>query len=221
MTTILNGSSTTRDTPVTGGTAAVHTDPTNTPASPGSPSTIADPAALGLAGFGLTTFVLSLANAGLVPGAAAAVVGLALFYGGIAQIAAGMWEFTKGNTFGATAFSSYGAFWLSFWWLLTHPETEAAAGAAGVGAFLLAWTIFTAFMTVGAVKTNGVLLTLFTALTVTFLFLTLGAFTGTTWLHQTGGWLGLVTAAIAWYGSAAVVINATWKRAVLPVWPRS
>ncbi|KGJ82337.1 hypothetical protein GY21_00780 [Cryobacterium roopkundense] len=178
---------------------------------------IADPAALGLGAFALTTFVLSLANSGLIPSAGAAVIGLALFYGGIAQFAAGMWEFVKGNTFGATAFTSYGAFWLAFWWLLTHPETEAAAGADGIGAFLLAWTIFTVFMTIAALKTNRMLVALFAAATLTFLALTVGSFTGIVGVHQLGGWIGLVTAGIAWYGSFAVVTNTTWKRTVLPL----
>lgn len=184
---------------------------------PAFASTIADPGALGLAGFALTTFVLSLANSGLIAGAGAAVLGIALFYGGIAQLLAGMWEFIKGNTFGAVAFSSYGAFWLAFWWLLTNPAAEKAAGAAGVGAFLLAWTIFTAYMTVAAVKTNRVVLLVFVVLTATFLFLTIGAFSGSAAATQIGGFLGLVTAALAWYGSAASVINSTWHRQVLPV----
>lgn len=179
----------------------------------------ADPGALGLAGFALTTFLLSLANAGIIPAAGAAVLGVALFYGGIAQLAAGMWEFAKGNTFGATAFTSYGAFWLSFWWLLTNPAVEKAAGAAGVGAFLLAWTIFTAYMTIAAVKTNGAILAVFVALTLAFIALTIGAFSGVAGITQLGGWLGLLTAVLAWYGSFAVVINSTWKRTVLPVWP--
>ncbi|KFF58802.1 hypothetical protein JF66_15840 [Cryobacterium sp. MLB-32] len=190
----------------------------NSPATGPAPRpAIADPAALGLGAFALTTFVLSLANSGIIPTAGAAVVGLALFYGGIAQFAAGMWEFIKGNTFGATAFTSYGAFWLAFWWLLTNPETEAAAGAAGIGAFLLAWTIFTAFMTVAALKTNVMLVALFAAATLTFLALTVGAFSGITGIHQLGGWIGLVTAGIAWYGSFAIVTNTTWKRTALPV----
>lgn len=191
------------------------TTPTPLPVRP----EIADPGALGLAGFALTTFLLSLANAGIIPGAGAAVLGVALFYGGIAQLAAGMWEFAKGNTFGATAFTSYGAFWLSFWWLLTNPAVEKAAGAAGVGAFLLAWTIFTVYMTIAAVKTNGAILAVFVALTLAFIALTIGAFSGVAGITQLGGWLGLLTAALAWYGSFAVVINSTWKRTVLPVWP--
>lgn len=190
---------------------------TQTPA-PTRPE-FADPGALGLAGFALTTFLLSLANTGIIPAAGAAVLGVALFYGGIAQFAAGMWEFAKGNTFGATAFSSYGAFWLSFWWLLTNPAVEKAAGAAGVGAFLLAWTIFTAYMTIAAVKTNGAILAVFVALTLAFIALTIGAFSGVAGITQLGGWLGLLTAALAWYGSFAVVINSTWKRTVMPVWP--
>jgi len=179
-------------------------------------TTVADPAALGLAGFAMTTFVLSLANTGLIAGAGAAVLGLALFYGGIAQLLAGMWEFVKGNTFGAVAFSSYGAFWLSFWFLLVS-GADKTAGAAGVGAYLLAWTIFTAFMTIGAVKSSKVVLLVFIALTLTFLLLTIHAFSGVAAIGQIGGYLGLITAVLAWYGSAASVINSTWKRTVLPV----
>lgn len=191
--------------------------PSETSAAPHFAATVADPGALGLAGFAMTTFVLSLANAGIIAGAGAAVLGLALFYGGIAQLLAGMWEFVKGNTFGALAFSSYGAFWLAFWWLLTNPAAEKAAGAAGVGAFLLAWTIFTAFMTIAAIKSSRIVLLVFIVLTLTFLFLTIGAFSGIAVVTQIGGILGLVTAVLAWYGSAASVINSTWKRTVLPV----
>jgi succinate-acetate transporter protein len=147
------------------------------------------------------------------------MLGLALFYGGLAQIAAGMWEFASGNTFGATAFTSFGAFWMSFWWLETNPAVAKEAGAAGVGAFLLAWTIFTLYMTIAAIKTNGVILAVFVVLTLTFLALTIGAFTGVEGISKLGGWLGLLTAALAWYGSFAVVLNSSWKRAVLPVWP--
>lgn len=179
-----------------------------------SSHTIADPGPLGLAGFALTTFVLSMHNSGLVPGALFAVLGLALFYGGVAQILAGMWEFMKGNTFGATAFTSYGAFWMAFWYLVTSGMAD-KAGETGVGVFLLAWTIFTAFMTVAAMKASRAVMLVFVALTITFLLLTLGKFgMGTTVL---GGYFGLLTAALAWYGSAAGVINSTWKKTVLPV----
>jgi succinate-acetate transporter protein len=191
------------------------------PAAPAAPaSALADPAALGLGAFALTTFVLSLANAGLVPTAGAAVLGLALFYGGLAQLAAGLWEFAKGNTFGATAFCSYSAFWLAFWWLETNPAAAKEAGAAGVEAFLLAWTVFTAYMAMASVRTNTVVLSVFVALTLTFLALTLAAFSGAQGLNRVGGWLGLLTAALAWYGSFATVLNATWGRPVLPVGAR-
>ena len=120
---------------------------------------VADPGALGLAGFALTTFVLSLANAGIVA-SSAGVLSLALFYGGIAQFAAGLWEFANHNTFGATAFCSFGAFWMSFWYLVTS-KNVVDAGSSGVGVWLLAWGIFTLYMTVAAKKTNGVVFAVF------------------------------------------------------------
>jgi succinate-acetate transporter protein len=185
--------------------------------SPAPSVPLADPGSLGLAAFALTTFVLSVANAGLIE-SSAAVFGLALFYGGIAQLIAGIWEFVNRNTFGATAFCSYGAFWLAFWYLETTGGA-AEAGSEGVGVFLLAWTIFTFYMTIAARKTNGSIFAVFVALSITFLFLALGALTGVSALHQIGGWFGILTAVLAWYGSFAVVYNSTAKRAALPVWP--
>jgi len=184
---------------------------------------IADPAPLGLAAFALTTFVLSSANAGLLPKTAEGVVfGLALFYGGIVQVFAGLWEFAKGNTFGATAFCSYGAFWMSLWYLLVHVDLSGAGADAktGVGVFLLGWTIFTVYMTVAAFRTTSALFGVFVLLSLTFVCLAaadLGAGAG---LGTIGGWLGLLTALGAWYCSFAAVVNATWKRVVLPVGPR-
>ena len=178
---------------------------------------LADPGALGLAAFALTTFVLSMSNTGIVP-SSAAVLGLALFYGGIAQIIAGVWEFHNRNTFGATAFISFGAFWMAFWYL-ESTGGNVAAGAAGMGTFLLAWAIFTLYMTVAAKKTNGSIFAVFVALTITFFLLAIGAYTGITVIHQLGGWFGILTALLAWYGSFAVVFNSTAARPVLPVWP--
>src|SRR5436309_2170967 len=111
-------------------------------------SGVADPGPLGLAAFALTTFVLSVFNAHLIETGEGVVLGLALFYGGTAQLLAGMWEFVKGNTFGAVAFSSYGAFWLSFWYLVNHEPTDAVGNdlTHGIGLYLLAWGIFTAYM---------------------------------------------------------------------------
>ena len=194
------------------------------PSAPVSPapaaashSALADPGALGLGAFALTTFVLSVSNTGIVP-SSVAVLGLALFYGGIAQVIAGIWELRNGNTFGATAFTSFGAFWLAFWYLeSTGGNVE--AGAAGMGTFLLAWTIFTVYMTVAAKNTNGSIFIVFVALSITFALLAIGAYTGITAIHQLGGWFGILTAVLAWYGSFAVVYNSTSTRKSLPVWP--
>ncbi len=184
---------------------------------------IADPGPLGLAAFAMTTFFLSSVNAGWLPKSVEGVVlGLALFYGGIAQVLVGMWEFVKGNTFGAVAFVSYGAFWLSFWYLVAHTSLDATADdkARGIGFYLLGWTIFTAYMLVCALRTNGVLVAVFGFLTITFLALTLGELTGVAGMTTLGGYLGLVTAALAWYGSLAGVRNSLGGTA-LPVFPRS
>lgn len=189
--------------------------------APAPASRIADPGPLGLAAFALTTFILSTFNAGLLPKSAEVVIlGVALFYGGIAQLFAGLWEFAKGNTFGAVAFSSYGAFWLSFWYLVAHSGLAKEDAAAGVGIFLLAWTIFTALMTVVTRRISGLLFSLFSVLTVTFVFLTVGAFASAPLITQVGGYLGLITAFTAWYGFFAGVMNQTGRGPLLPTWPR-
>lgn len=170
----------------------------------------------------MTTFVLSCFNAGLISLSVQGVVlGLALFYGGATQFLAGMWEFRRGNTFAATAFASFGAFWLSFWFYISRiaPHLDAAHAYQATGVYLLAWTVFTAYMTVGAARVNGSVFAVFFALTLTFLFLTIGAFAQSTGWNKVGGWVGLVTAVLAWYASFAVVTNATWKKTVLPTWP--
>lgn len=181
---------------------------------------IADPAPLGLAAFALTTFVLSFVNAGLVPATVEPVVfGLALAYGGGAQLLAGMWEFTKGNTFGATAFSSYGAFWLSFWWLTAHLdsyEIPAADVGKGVGLYLVAWGIFTAYMSVAASRVSGAVLAVFTLLTLTFFVLGIGDLTTTESITKLGGWVGIATALAAWYASFAGVTAFAFKRPIVP-----
>src|SRR5215210_2132204 len=120
---------------------------------------IADPAPLGLGAFALTTFLLSLANAGVMPAEAEPIVfGVALAYGGIAQILAGMWEFRKSNVFGATVFTSYGAFWLSFWAYVTFyaPEVPTELRGTAAGWFLISWGIFTTLMLVAALRTTAV-----------------------------------------------------------------
>jgi succinate-acetate transporter protein len=193
---------------------------------PAQASGVADPAPLGLAGFAMTTFILSFLNANIIKESAGVnvVLALALFYGGIAQFLAGMWEYKRGNTFGATAFSSFGAFWLSFWALTKLPTADKGDAHQAVGLYLISWCVFTAYMTVAALKTNTAVLAVFVFLTVTFLFLGIGAFQNGTpapdSMTKVGGYLGIVTAVIAWYASFAAVVNATHKKDLLPTWPR-
>jgi succinate-acetate transporter protein len=181
---------------------------------------IADPAPLGLAAFALTTFVLSVVNAGWVPVSVEPVVfGLALAYGGLTQLLAGMWEFAKGNTFGATAFASYGAFWISFWWLTGHLagyKIPSADAGKGLGLYLLAWGIFTAYMTVSASRVSGAVLAVFVLLTLTFLVLAWGEFAASSGVHKAGGYLGILTAVAAWYASFAGVAAFAFKRPLVP-----
>jgi uncharacterized protein len=189
------------------------------------PSAIADPGPLGLAAFAMTTFVLSVFNANIIGSLAllGVVLPLALFYGGAVQILAGMWEFRKNNTFGALAFSSYGAFWIALAWYLRYvaPGLPVARAHEATGLFLLAWAIFTAYMLVATLRTNMMLTATFAFLFATFLLLAIGwlaAPPNATLIHA-GGWLGLVTALLAWYGSFAGVFNAASGGPVFPVFP--
>lgn len=181
----------------------------------------ANPAPLGLAGFAMTTFVLSMFNANLVNEKGVPVVlGLALAYGGIVQLLAGLWEFRTGNTFGAVAFCSYGGFWLSFWALEVF-YAKSIGGNVGhaVGLYLYAWAIFTAYMTVAALRVNGAVLLVFVLLTATFLLLAIGATGAHVKVTHWGGYVGIATAVAAWYASFAMVVNSTFNRTVMPVVP--
>ena len=187
----------------------------------------ADPAPLGLAAFALTTFLLSGHNASFIPDGI--WLGAALFYGGLVQLCAGMWEFANRNVFGATAFASYGGFWLSlgaFIVLLTS-----SSGFAGLlqGAdvdnslawFLIAFAIFNTYMLMWSTRVNLAVLGVFLTLEITEIVLAIGFFRvahghGDYWVHV-GGWLGILTAAVAWYTSAAGVVNGMSPRAVMPV----
>jgi succinate-acetate transporter protein len=184
--------------------------------------TPADPGPLGLAAFALTTFVLSMFNADLVNKAGEPVVlGLALGYGGLAQILAGMWEFRTGNTFGAVAFTSFGAFWLSFWAFVTFFAGEIPAAHVGdaVGLYLIAWGIFTTYMFVASLRTTAAVALVFFLLAVTFFLLGIGNSGENDGMVEIGGWFGLATAAAAWYASFAAVVNSTFGRTALPVRP--
>src|SRR5919204_2066944 len=182
----------------------------------------ADPGPLGLAGFAMTTFVLSMFNADLVnKGGEPVVLGLALAYGGVAQLLAGMWEFRTGNTFGAVAFSSFGAFWISFWALVVFyaPKIPAADAGHAIGLYLWAWAIFTAYMLVASLRTTGAVALVFFLLTITFVLLAAGNSGAHENVIKWGGYIGLATAAAAWYASFAAVVNSTFGRTMLPVVP--
>jgi uncharacterized protein len=184
--------------------------------------TIANPAPLGLAAFALTTFVLSMFNAGLVSDKGEPVVlGLALAYGGIAQFCAGLWEFRTGNTFGATAFTSYGAFWISFWALVVFyaPKIPAADAGHAIGLYLIAWGIFTTYMFFASLRTTGAVAAVFLLLAATFIILGIGNAGGSSGTVKLGGWVGLVTALVAWYASFAEVTNFTFGKTVFPTVP--
>jgi uncharacterized protein len=210
--------------------------PTPLPKETARGAHIADPAPLGLAAFAGTTFFLSVVNTNMLGATVqTTVLGLALAYGGLAQLLAGMWEFAKGNTFGATAFSSFGAFWISFWYLIDHVVPgQLKAGAKpedilhGIGLYLLMWGIFTAYMAVASTRVSGAVLVVFVLLTLAFIVLAIGFLSesvedfeknSNTWIHL-GGWIGLLTAIAAWYASFAGVVAFTFKRAVLPTFPR-
>jgi hypothetical protein len=179
----------------------------------------ANPAPLGLAGFGLTTLVLSLVNSNLInAGDAPVVLGMAFAYGGLAQFMAGMWEFRTGNTFGAVAFTSYGAFWLSAWWLLTRDAKliPPTAAASALGAYFWAWGILTALLLLCAFRQPIGVILVFLGLTVTFVLLGIGHAGGSTNTIHAGGWAGIITAALALYCMVGMVMRHQYGRALLP-----
>jgi len=185
---------------------------------------VADPSPLGLGGFALTTFVLSISNAHLIAAAARpAFLGVAFFYGGVAQLLAGMQEYKNNNVFGATAFSTYGAFWLS---LATMVLLEALGvinwqgfGGQATGIFLLGFTVFNTYMWFASMRVSVAVCAVFTTLEVTFILLVLAEFGFIS--SMAGGITGLICALTAWYASAAGVVNASFKKTVLPVCPLS
>ncbi len=187
---------------------------------------IANPAPLGLSALALTTFVLSSVNAGYIS-APNIVVGLALFYGGIVQILAGLQEFKAGNTLGATAFCSYGGFWLAIGVIFVPAFGIAAAYTnatdlhTALGFFFLGWTIFTFLMFLGALRSNFALIAFFLFLFLTFLALTIAEFGGGASWTQIGGWLGIITALLAWYSALAGVLSSSKAMFTLPVFPRN
>jgi succinate-acetate transporter protein len=194
----------------------VSPSPSAQPAASAAP--VADPAPLGLAAFALTTFLLSAVNARWTSGnsAGSAFLGYALAYGGLVQLLAGMWEFRNKNVFGATAFSSYGAFWIGlFVWIKNAPS----ATGHDLGWILLAFAIFNTYMLIMSAQINLAVFGVFLTLELTEIFLAIGNFTdgGTGGLSQFGGYLGIITAFVAWYASAAGLANGLNGKLRLPV----
>lgn len=180
----------------------------------------ANPAPLGLAGFGITTLVLSLINSNLISGTDVPVVlGMALAYGGIAQFMAGMWEFRGGNVFGAAAFSTYGAFWISYFFLVSFDAKliPAAHASHAIGAYLWAWGLITAIFFLCTFRAPRLLSTLFLLLTATYVLLAVGADGGSTTVTHIGGYVGIATAANALYLVLAFIMEGVYERPILPV----
>jgi hypothetical protein len=193
----------------------------------------ADPAPLGLAAFALTTFMLTGHHATFIPDVL--WVGLALFYGGLIQLLAGMWEFRNRNVFGSTAFSTYGGFWLGLGAFVVLAETTKLGGALkgpdidnGLAWFLLSFAIFNTYMMLWSLRVNIAVFAVFLTLEITEILLTIGFFRlahgHSAYMLHVGGWAGIITAATAWYASAAGVVNGMSPRPVLlvgrPLWDR-
>lgn len=179
---------------------------------------IANPAPLGLLGFGMTTVLLNLHNAGITElTAVIAAMGFAL--GGAAQIIAGIMEFKKGNTFGATAFTAYGFFWWSLVAIWVNPfgEKVMAADEVSMGFYLLLWAIFTGFMFIGTLKHNRATQVVFGSLTLLFILLALGDFTAIHSIKIAAGYVGIFCGLSAIYNSMAQIVNEEYKKTVLPL----
>ncbi|MFC2081615.1 acetate uptake transporter [Candidatus Bipolaricaulota bacterium] len=184
---------------------------------------LANVGALGLGGFALSTFILNIVNAGWVDAATLGIVmPVAMFYGGLAQFMAGMWDVRRGDTFGATCFSSFGAFWMGlalfFFLRLAGIGAFVAVTPAGIAIVLVAWGIFTAYATVASFKLPWAITWIFITLTILFVLLAVGEFVPL--VHTIAGYEGILCALIAWYASAGILINTTHGRTILPLGER-
>ncbi len=178
----------------------------------------ANPAPLGLLGFGMTTILLNLHNAGFYP-MDAMILGMGLCVGGIAQVIAGVFEMKKGNTFGATAFTAYGFFWISLVVALVFPKAGLAAAPNGVamGCYLAVWGLFSLGMFVGTLRLNAALRFVFGTLVVLFALLAAGDFSGIGMLKTVAGYEGIVCGAAALYAALAQVLNEVYGKKLLPL----
>ncbi len=182
-----------------------------------SNATIANPAPLGLLSFGMTTVLLNLHNAGILP-LSGVILAMGLCLGGAAQIIAGVMEFKKNNTFGATAFTAYGFFWWSLVLIWLNPFVGIAkADETSMGFYLLLWGIFSAFMFIGTLRHSRVAQFVFLTLTALFLLLSIADFTGSATLKTVAGWVGLVCGLSAIYNSLAQIVNGEFDRKIMPL----
>ncbi len=184
----------------------------------------ANPGPLGLMAFGMTTLLLNIHNAGLIP-ISAVILAVGVFYGGIAQVIAGIMEWKKNSTFGMTAFLSYGFFWLSFVGIFAFPKWMGSTGldlgatSTALGYYLLAWGLFTILMFVGTLRVNRSLQVVFLSLTVLYALLAIAEWKGSATLTKVAGWEGIFVGLSAMYGSIAQVWNELYGRVVLPIGP--
>lgn len=179
---------------------------------------LANPAALGLGGFALTTFILNVVNSGLISADnLGMVLPIGICYGGLAQFCAGMWEFKRGDTFGATCFSSFGAFWIGIALMMILESTGVISPVPreGMAVLFIAWGIFTAYATIASLRVNRAVTSIFVTLVILFFMLAAGEWNVT--VHKIAGYEGIICALIAWYTSAAVLINTLFRRDMLPL----
>jgi len=183
----------------------------------------ANPGALGLGGFALSTFILNIVNAGLVDaGTIGIVMPIAMLYGGLAQFMAGMWDVRRGDIFGATCFSSFGAFWMGlalfFFFKLAGVQAFVDVPPAGIAVVLIAWGIFTGYATIASLKLPKAVTWVFVTLTILFFLLAIGEFSPI--VHKIAGYEGILCALIAWYSSAGILINTVHGRTIFPLGER-
>jgi len=177
---------------------------------------VANPAPLGLLGFGMTTVLLNLHNTGLIP-LSAVIVAMGFALGGAAQIVAGLMEFKNNNLFGATAFTAYGFFWWSLIFIWCNPFANAAADSVSMGWYLLVWGVFTLFMSIGTLKHNRATQVVFFSLTLLFFLLAIGDFTGVGAITTIAGFIGIFCGGSAMYASFAQVLNNEFGKTVMPL----
>lgn len=182
--------------------------------------TTANPAPLGLLGFGMTTILLNLANAGVIP-LTSVIMGMGLLVGGMAQLFVGIMEWKKNNTFGTVAFTSYGAFWMCLVviWTLPKMGLSEPADAVSMGYFLTLWGIYTVFMFIGTLRLNKALQFVFGSLVLLFFLLAIADFTGNVAIKHFAAWEGIICGLSALYTSMAQILNEVYGKIVMPLGP--